>query len=79
MFATLLALGWEPLPALRRIRDVRPIAGIIYAVDAVIWHGISVGLDHEEIATNVSRVNSWFRRNELDLSWVIGTLHRRHA
>ena len=79
VFAALLALGWEPLPALRRIRDVRPIAGIIYAVDAVIWHGISVGLDHEEIATNVSRVNGWFRRNELDLSWVIRTLHRRHA
>lgn len=79
VFATLLALGWEPLAALRRIRDVRPIAGIIYAVDAVVWHGVSSGLDHEEIAANASRVNGWFQRNALDLSWVIRTLHRRHA
>lgn len=79
VFAALLALGWEPLPALRRIRDVRPIAGIIYAVDAVVWHGVTNGLDHEEIATNASRVRRWFARNDLDLSWVIRTLHRRHA
>ena len=79
VFAALLELGWEPLPALRRIRDVRPIAGIIYATDAVVWHGVRSGLDHEEIATNVTRVRRWFERNNLDLSWVIRSLHRRHA
>lgn len=79
VFASLLEMGWEPLPALRRIREVRPIAGIIYATDAVVWHGVRSGLDHEEIAANVERVRRWFSRNNLDLSWIIRSLHRRHA
>lgn len=79
VFALMLALGWEALPALRRIRNVRPISGIIYAADAVEWHGLRSGLDDEEIDAAVTQVVAWFARNPLDLSWVIRTLHRRLA
>lgn len=78
-FALMLAMGWDTLPALRRIRDVRPIAGVIYAADAVEWHGLRNGLDDEEIDESIARVVAWFTRNPLDLGWVIRSLHRRLA
>lgn len=79
VLAIMLALGWEAVPALRRIRDERPIAGIIYAGDAVVWNGIRNGLDDEEIDSTLDQVRAWFRRNPLDLGWVIRSLHRRLA
>lgn len=79
VLAMMLALGWEALPALRRIREVRPIAGIIYAPDAVEWHGLRTGLDDEEIDSGLDQVDRWFARNPLDLGWVIRVLHGRLA
>ena len=79
VFAILLSLGWEPVPALRRIRQVRPIAGIIYAGFAAAWHLVRQGVDEAGINEVLGEMNDWFARNPLDLGWVIQTLHRRHA
>jgi len=79
VFATLLAMGWDDLDALRRIRDERPIAGIIYAPDAVAWHGRRNGHSAEAISRRRASVNAWFDRNRLDLGWVIRNIHRRMA
>ena len=79
VFAILLTLGWAPLDALRRIRDARPIAGIIYASFGAVWHMVRQGADEEEIVDTLAQMDAWFRRNPLDLGWVIQTLHRRHA
>ncbi|NBQ99436.1 MAG: hypothetical protein EBT97_03105 [Actinobacteria bacterium] len=79
VYAALLALGWDDLDALRRIRDERPIAGIIYATDAVRWHGRRNGHDAAEIARRLGEVRAWFERNRLDLGWVIRNIHRRMA
>jgi hypothetical protein len=79
VFATLLAMGWDDLDALRRIRDERPIAGIIYAPDAVAWHGRRNGDSAEDVSRRRASVNAWFDRNRLDLGWVIRNIHRRMA
>lgn len=79
VFATLLAMGWDDLDALRRIRDERPIAGIIYAADAVAWHGRRNGHTPQVVAQRRAAVHAWFDRNRLDLGWVIRNIHRRVA
>jgi hypothetical protein len=79
VFATLLAMGWDDLDALRRIRDERPIAGIIYAADAVAWHGRRIGAPAAEVVRRTVAVHAWFERNRLDLGWVIRNIHRRMA
>ncbi len=37
-YAILLALGWDPVEAIDRIRTARPIAAVGYAEDALAWH-----------------------------------------
>ena len=80
LFAIMLATGWESLEALRAIRDVRPIAGIIYAPDAISWWA-RVGLQHDEddVAEKVQEVRAWLDRNPLDLGYVIRSIGNRLA
>ena len=79
LFAIMLATGWEPLEALRRIRDVRPIAGIIYAPDAMRWWARELQYDDEGVAERVNEVRAWLNRNELDLAYVIRSIGQRIA
>lgn len=70
-FAFLLAHGWEPIAALDTIRDARPIAGIIYASDALrALHAIRTenGTAHSDDA---ERVEQWFDDNEIDIETII--------
>lgn len=70
-FAVLLTLGWEALPALRAIRSVRPIAGTIYAADAVEWWTRRNGGDDDAVLDARNEVEDWFNRHPLDLYYVI--------
>lgn len=76
-FAILLALGWRPLPALRAIRSVRPIAGTIYAADAAEWWVTRAGGDDVEVRRVRDEVDRWFDRHPLDLHYVIGKIGSR--
>mgnify|MGYP006276802395 FL=1 len=76
-FAVLLATGWKPLPALRAIRDVRPIAGTIYAADAVEWWVRRNGGDDSAVCRARREVEAWFVRNPLDIRYVIGRIGSR--
>jgi len=76
-FAILLATGWKPLPALRAIRRVRPIAGTIYAADAVEWWVTRSGGSHDELQRARREVNRWFERHPLDLHYIIGRIGSR--
>ena len=79
LFAIMLTLGWDALEALRRIRDVRPIAGIIYAPDAMGWWARELQYDDEAVEEKVNEVDAWLGRNELDLAYVIRSIGQRTA
>jgi len=80
LFAIMLATGWESLEALRAIRNARPIAGIIYAPDAMDWWARTELLhDEVEVAEMVEEVRAWLDRNPLDLAYVIRSIGQRLA
>lgn len=80
LYAIMLATGWGHLEALRKIRDERPIAGIIYAPDAVRWWaGSELKMDREEVLSMERDVISWLERNDLDLAYVIRSIGNRLA
>jgi dual specificity phosphatase 3 len=79
LFAIMIATGWGSLEALRRIRDVRPIAGIIYAPDAMRWWALDSGYDDEDASNQVEEVRAWLSRNDLDLHYVIRAIGARLA
>jgi dual specificity phosphatase 3 len=75
-FAILLALGMAPVEALDAVRASRPIAGIIYAVDALTWwhHNDETPLieaAHDQIAVSV-----WHMKNPVDVSWIVSRIHQ---
>jgi len=74
-YAILRTRGWESLPALRAIREARPIAATIYAPDAAAWWVARNGGDYNDMQLAVDEVRSWFRRNPLDAHWVIGSIN----
>ena len=74
-YAILRTRGWDSLPALRAIRESRPIAATIYAPDAAAWWVARNGGDYNDMQLAVDEVRSWFRRNPLDAHWVIGSIN----
>lgn len=71
LYAIMLRSGWHHVDALRHIRDARPIAGIIYAGDAVVWSTRRDGFDDETVKARLDEVHSWLLRNPLDIAYVI--------
>lgn len=79
LYAIMLSLGWDHVAALRAIRDSRPIAGIIYAPDAVNWFARSSGYDVDLSQQMENDVTGWLRRNDLDIAYVIRSIGNRLA
>lgn len=80
LFAIMIATGWGHLDALRRIRDVRPIAGLIYAPDAAAWFASTqLQADESEALAMYDDVNQWLRRNYLDIPYVIRSIGSQFA
>jgi protein-tyrosine phosphatase len=75
-FAILLELGWDALDALAAIRTARPIAGVIYAAQALSWWHRRRGSEQELHQRDEVRVAQWFRRNPLDVSWIVSRIWR---
>ena len=73
-FAILLAMGWEPLAALEAIQTARPIAGIIYAQDALRWWHRRADVPNTLAARQVSEVAEWLMTNGVDVGWVISRI-----
>lgn len=71
LYAIMLQSGWHHVDALRHIRDARPIAGIIYAGDAVAWKARRDGCEAGTVAEMIDEVHSWLLRNPLDIAYVI--------
>lgn len=76
-YAIMRSRGWDSLPALRKIRQVRPIAATVYAPDAAAWWVARNGGNYDDMQAAVDEVKRWFNRNPLDAYWVIGSINGR--
>ncbi|MCH1866583.1 dual specificity protein phosphatase [Nocardioides sp. CFH 31398] len=72
-FAVMLRLGWDPVEALERIVERRPVAYVDYAEDAVDWWRRREGAEERVRAEAVARVRRW--RDERGVT--MGELVRR--
>ena len=73
-FAVMIAAGIEPLDALAAIRGSRPLAGMVYADQAIDWFMRSVG-EHPSLAEiEYERVVRWLIEHELDAGWIISRI-----
>ena len=75
-FAILLALGWNPADALDAIRTARPIAGIIYADQALDWWHRVAGATTDRVASDFDDLNLWMHQNPVDVDWVVSRIWR---
>lgn len=74
-YAILRSRGWDSLPALRAIRQARPIAATIYAPDAAAWWVARNGGSGADVTEARLEVLQWFARNPLDAHWVIRSIN----
>ena len=70
-FAYLLDQGWDPIEALVAIRSARPIAGIIYAPDAIRALAPVLTARGLDIDAVTRQVDEWFDRNDIDVATII--------
>jgi hypothetical protein len=70
-YAAMLAVGWDPIEALDRIRQCRPIAYVGYAEDALDWWLRKNDATPAERSDGQRRIRRWRRANHLDVANVI--------
>jgi dual specificity phosphatase 3 len=66
VFAAMLAMGHEPVDAIETIRRSRPIAAVLYAVDAVEWWSRRTGAR----SSQVFEVRRWLNQHPADIDWI---------
>lgn len=71
LFAIMLTQGWGAVQALDAIRTARPIAGILYARDAVNWWSRSSGHTRLETLRHEREVSTWLDENRIDIGEII--------
>ncbi len=74
--AFLIDQGWDPIEALDAIRNARPIAGIIYARDAVEASAATLTAKGHNIEDLHKRIERWFERNHIDVGTIIRWIRR---
>lgn len=70
-YAAMLALGWDPIAALDRIRQRRHVAYVGYAEDALDWWLRRQHAGRGARAAGHELVAQWRRDNHLDVTTVI--------
>lgn len=71
VFGLLLAQGWPVRRALSAIRQVRPVAVIDYAQDALAWHLERTDADARQRGAARRALTMWRRANDIDREQVI--------
>lgn len=77
--AILVSQGVDPLDGLQAIREARPIAGILYAEDAVDWWHRTQGTPETFAYGERRKVRRWLQSNPVDVSWVISRIRLAEA
>ena len=70
-YASLLAVGWDPIEAMTAIRTTRPIAAIGYADDALDWHHRRRRVERTTQVENWRRMDEWYDANPIDVVRII--------
>jgi hypothetical protein len=70
-YAVLLTQGVDPVEAIDAIRRARPIAGVLYAEDALDWWHRRQDAPAEQRADDIRRLAEWRRDSHLDVARVI--------
>lgn len=70
-YAVLLAQGLDPVAAIAAIREVRPIAAVAYAEDALRWHHHRSATPAAERRHDRARLRAWRRDHPLDVVRII--------
>jgi hypothetical protein len=78
-FAILLAHRIDPIEALDSIRAARPIAGILYAQDAIDWWHRTQGTPDTIAYRERRAVRDWMESQLVDVSWVISRIRNSRA
>lgn len=78
-YRLLLAAGWDTVGALDAIRAARPIAGILYAQDALADHLAAAGVSETGSYRERRRLTAWQKADTLDLARTIGRIRRSVA
>ena len=73
-FALLLRLGHGVKEGLQAIRSARPIAAILYAESALVWHAIKQGWSDKCVKRGLTEILDWHSHNRIDLRWVISKI-----
>ena len=73
-FAALLDMGWPLEKGLNSIRQARPIAGILYAEQAVDWFARRQRIPNSEHIELRRSVREWLAANPADTRWVISRI-----
>lgn len=74
--AVLLELGWSVTGALSAIREARPIAGILYAEQAVDWSARHRGLPDEIRRRDREAARRWLAEHPVNVAWIISRIRR---
>jgi len=79
-FAVMLAMGWHPVAAVEAIRAARPIAAVLYAMDALDWWHRRAATDPCVAAEQRAVLSLWLEQHPVDIDWVINRIRRaEHA
>jgi hypothetical protein len=70
-YAVLLDLGWDPVEAIEAIRTARPIAGVLYAEDALDWFHRSHAIHPVQRLDDHQRLAAWRQDNWIDVARII--------
>jgi dual specificity phosphatase 3 len=70
-YAVLLASGWDPIEALTAIRSARPIAGLLYAEDALDWHHQRQDTPRRQRIDEFRQLDEWREQNWIDVVRII--------
>lgn len=70
-YAVLLASEWDPIEALTAIRSARPIAGLLYAEDALDWHHHTQDIPRRQRIDEFRQLDEWREQNWIDVVRII--------
>lgn len=78
-FAVLLDQGVAPVDAIDAIRSARPIAGVLYAEDALDWFHRRNDVDPTKRRHDLVRLALWRQENQIDVVRIIRNIRTAEA